>query len=336
MLPREFHFLRAVCEPDEQLDGRFTLGAMFTSDYAPFAERLRTSCRAHSLPLALFEVPRVHRSVSPRGAYDAAYTKANFIHFLLERYARPVLYLDADCVLAAYPTLVYELLATQVNFAAFNWLAEEHTETYIPARVVLNESGAQQLTFGRFYRFSFSIDSMSQTQLICSGAALWFNTAPSARRLLADWQHVLERAPESPDDQCLDFAFNHYPAEAPPLRARWLDKSYARYAWWIYVRPVIDHPQIPMVSNGSVPLDALDGVSRLDDSAIEPQAVAHVFPDDCLIDTETGRLMRPREGQLIPVGTITDPLWVSREAETKPSYRGSIISSRTKNDKQPQ
>jgi hypothetical protein len=316
MPAQEFRFLRAVCEPDARLDARFVIGAMFTPNYSKVAERLWTSCRAHSLPVALFEVPEVHQSISPRGGHDPAYTKANFIRFVLERYARPVFYLDADCVLAQRPTLIDDLLASHIDFAAFNWLAEEHTEAYLPARVLVKEGGASRVTLDRFYQFSFSVDWMSEALLICSGAVLWFNTTPGAELLLAQWQRVVERAPpRSADDQCLDFAFNHYPSEGPALRTRWWDKSYVRYGWWIYVRPVIDHPHLPLGVRAFEPLEWLDGAPRVDDRRLEQRTVSYIFPRDCLIDTETRQLVRPHEGQLLPVGTISHPLWLNPDRD---------------------
>ena len=60
---------RAVSDPRPGIDmPRYLVGAMMTPSHAHFGERLRASCRAHSLPLALFEVPRVHRSISPKGS----------------------------------------------------------------------------------------------------------------------------------------------------------------------------------------------------------------------------------------------------------------------------
>jgi hypothetical protein len=307
----EMPCLRAVSDPRPGIEtARYVVGAMMTPSHVRFGERLLDSCRAHSLPLALFEAPFIHRSVSPRGTEDLRYTKANFVHFLLERFQRPVLYMDADCVVAQQPTRVDDLLAAEVDFAIFNWLAEEHTESYIRADITLQDGPVERTTHDRFYRFSHSIDWMSQTQLLGSGAVQWYNNTDAARRLLAHWQAVVEMSPRSADDKCLDFAFNNYPRQDPPLTAAWLDKSYARYAWWIYQRPVIDHPDFPYSGQGFAPLDELHGKPRIRVHSLQKRNVDYVFPKDCLIDSQTRTLLRLHRGVWHPVGPVGVPLWL--------------------------
>ena len=310
-MSEEVPSFRAVSDPRPEIAAaRYIIGAMMTPSHAHFGERLRASCRDHSIPLALFEVPFIHRSISPRGTEDLRFTKANFLRFLLQRYQRPVLYLDVDCVVAQQPTRVDDLLEEQVDFAIFNWLAEEHTESYVRADITVQNGLVAQPTHDRFYRFSHSIDWMSQTQLLGSGAVQWYNNTDAARTLLAHWQAVIEKSPRSADDKCLDLAFNNYPSHDPPLTAAWLDKSYARYAWWIYQRPVIDHPEFPYSGQGFKPLDHLDGKPRICRNSLQQRTVDYVFPKDCLIDTQARALLRLHEGVWRPAGAIAIPLWL--------------------------
>ena len=309
--PHQLPVCRVVAEPVEFGAARYILGAFMTPDYAHFGERLLSSCRAHSLPLALLEVPSVHRSISPRGSPDLCYTKANVVSFLLNRYRRPILYLDSDCVVVQRPDRVDRLLAEGVDFAVFNWLAEEHTEAYVPFELALRQGQQTRMSGKRFYCFHHSIDYLSHTQLLCSGAVQFYNTTEPARRLLTQWQQAIEQFPLSADDHCLDFAFNNYPQDAPPLKANWWDKSYARCAWWIYVRPVIDHPQIPGKEERFVRIDQLDGKRQYYFEQLQRKTIQPVFPKDCLIDTQTGWLLRHRNGNLDPVRQITVPLWLS-------------------------
>jgi tetratricopeptide (TPR) repeat protein len=303
----EFPFLRAVCDPGADLPaGAYVVGAMMTPDFTRCGERLAASCRAHSLPLALFEVPTVHRSISVKGSGDPRYTKANFVSFLLERYGRPVLYLDVDCVIAQRPERIERLMADRVDFAIFNWLAEEHTEAYVPANLEPR---------GRFYRFSHSIDHRSDTQLLCSGAVQWYHRTPAARALLDAWQAVIERAPGAADDKCLDLAFNNFPQRSPRLNWAWLEKPYARIAWWIYVPPVIDHPEIPHLNDGFVGLDELDGRPRIHYGHVQPQAVSYIFPKELLIDTETRTLLRLEAGNWRPQRVFSTELWLPQRNE---------------------
>ena len=316
VFPLEFPFSRAVSEPSrDALSGRYVVGAMMTPSHAPFGERLAASCRVHGLPLALYEVPVVHRSISVRGADDLRFTKANFIHFLQERYGCAVLYLDVDCVIARRPARVDELLAAQVDFAIFNWLGEEHTEAYIPQDIVQRDGHGQRTIQNRFYRFSHSVDLLSDTQLLCSGAVQWYAHSDAARLLLKTWHEVIQRAPGSADDKCLDLAFNNYPTDVSPLKATWLEKRYARYAWWIYEQPVIDHPDFPSSGKGFAPLDELDGKCRIHEDLVRESAVNYVFPKDCLIDVSTRTLIRSYSGIWRAVGTVSVPLWLSMPSE---------------------
>jgi hypothetical protein len=301
---------RAVSDPQPGIETRYVVGAMMTPSHAHFGERLRASCRVHSLPLALFEVPVVHRSISPKGTEDLRYTKSNFVQFLLERYRRPVLYLDADCVVAQPPTRIDELLARNVDFAIFNWLAEEHTESYVRADIKLQAGPVEPSARDRFYRFSHSIDLMSQTQLLASGAVQWYNNTIAAKALLAHWQAVIAASHRSADDKCLDLAYNNYPVQDPQLTAAWLDKSYARYAWWIYQRPVIDHPEFPFSGQGFEPLEELDGRPRIHKNSLQQRSVDYVFPKDCLIDTQSRTLLRRYNGTWRLVGSFEVPLWL--------------------------
>lgn len=301
----------AVVEPGSALGAaRYVVGAMMTPSHARFGVRLSDSCRAHSLPLALFEVPTVHRSISVKGSDDPRYTKAHFIRFLLNRFERPVLYLDVDCVVAQHPARIDDLFAARADFAVFNWLAEEHTEAYVRTQVAVQDGSASRVTSDRFYRFSHSIDSLCDRQLLCSGAVQWWNPTPAAITLLEQWQRVIERSPGSADDKCLDHAFNNYPSGSMQLRAGWLPKGYARYAWWIYEQPFIDHPEIPAPATGFVPLDELDGRRRIYTQYLKQPEVAHVFPKDCLIDTQTRTLLRRSNEGWRPVAPFSTPLWL--------------------------
>jgi hypothetical protein len=138
----------------------------------------------------------------------------------------------------------------------------------------------------------------------------WWNRTAAANILLERWQDVIERSPGSADDKCLDHAFNNYPAMAQPLRAAWLPKGYARYGWWIYERPIIDHPDIPASAEGFVPLDELDGKRRIYTQWLKQPEIAYVFPKDCLIDTRTRTLLRLSEQGWRPMAKFSTPLWL--------------------------
>jgi hypothetical protein len=288
-------------------DSRFTVVAMFTDAYARLAARLRASLEEQGLRYALFEVPSVHRSISARGNDDQSLTKPALVSFAQRRYHTPILYLDSDVVVRAPLVRIVELCEARRDFAIYNWLADEHTDCFIPFE-------APGLPSRRFYRFSHSIDEYAPEQLICSGAVQYWADSPAAADLLGEWADCIRRFPRAADDQCLDFAFNNSAARRT-LAYAWLDKAYARYAWWPYVRPVIDHPQIAVDSNHE-PIASIDGRRRVYPSGAELRDGPRLIPRDCLVDVVEGGLYRERAREpdgnvfeLVRVGRLETPLF---------------------------
>lgn len=262
----------------------FTVIAMFTNSYASLAERLRASLEAHALRYALYEVPSVHRSISRHGNEDMALTKAAFIQFAFRRFGTPVLYLDCDVVVRQPPLRIRAFSRTGRDFAIYNWLADEYTDCFVPFETPDHPSR-------RFYRYLLSVDLYAPEQLICSGAVQYWAPTPASERLLAAWADGIAEFPLAADDECLDFAFNNS-APATSLAYAWLDKAYARYAWWPHVRPVIDHPQLPALRSHE-PLVPTDGRLRIYEDQAELRTTARAIPRDCFVDTVSGDLFRP-------------------------------------------
>lgn len=217
---------------------QFLVAAMYTPSYAARADRLRQSCERLSLPYALFEVAEIHNSISPNGGNDLSFTKPNFISYLLAKYRKPILYLDADCVVREYPDLIDRHLADGVTFAIYNWVADRNNETFAPLEMMVGS----ELVRGRYYGYMYRIGYYDKDQLICSGATQLHSPSPTTHELLRRWHETIVANPRSADDPCLDYAFNNGGAQLPGIRPVWLPKEYARCSWWIYARPVIDHP----------------------------------------------------------------------------------------------
>ena len=110
---------------------------------------------------------------------------------------------------------------------------------YLPYKTVHNTETV--------FKYSNSIEPICNSQLICSGAVQYCASTESSRNLLEYWQNIIEYNNGAADDYCLDFAFNNFNS-THKLNYYWLPKAYARYAWWIFDEPVIDHPQIPNTS----------------------------------------------------------------------------------------
>ncbi|MEZ0371206.1 MAG: hypothetical protein ACAI44_19080 [Candidatus Sericytochromatia bacterium] len=283
---------------------------MFTPSYEPKVRQLQQSCEKFGLDYELYEVPSVHSSLSRLGSGDLRYTKANFICSLLLRHQLPILYLDSDCQIRAYPSLLSKLVADGCDFAIYNWLADEYTDTFFP--VVLQTPEGENLDAGRLFQFSHSVDYIDPKQLICSGCTHFYNPTPTARALLKSWQTLKQKYPRVAEDECLDFVFNNPTAEIREIKAQWLPKSYARYATWIYAQPVIDHPEIPATSEGFEKLPKTGPLRRFYPERARQARPQLLLPRDCLIEVRTGLLYRiSQAGGLVLVGSTDLDFWVS-------------------------
>jgi len=174
----------------------FMVCAMFTPDYRHFAERLLKSLNRYSISHALYEVPQIYHSISPKGGTDPEFSKPHFIRNLLRQFERPILYSDADLIFRKEPELLTRLCAEGCDFATYNWLADPMNDAWRP------EPG------WRLWKFYFRVDLMSDTQLMASGGVQLWSGTPAAFRLLDGWEQSLQRHPQTEDDHCLDFAYN--------------------------------------------------------------------------------------------------------------------------------
>jgi hypothetical protein len=291
-------------------DGRYIVGAMFTAGYSKKAERLAASCEKFGLPYVLHEVPTVHRSIHSLGSDDLSYTKANFIHHLLVEHGKPVLYLDADCEFVSEPDLVDQLVGSGCDFAIYNWLADEHTDVFVPIELGIGPDGPP--IKNRFYRFSRSLDWYSTTQLVCSGCVQFYGNSEAARLLLAAWQQNIVMFPASADDGCLSFTFNNPGPRSNELKVQWLPKAYARISWWIYVKPVINHRGHPQRDSKFLSIMDMDPSGRRGwyPDRTELRTVACLFPRDCIIDTERRVVGKIVGDQLVTIKTTDQTFWI--------------------------
>jgi hypothetical protein len=266
---------------------RFIVAAMFTQDAEPLARQLEASLQSMGLDHVLYRVPSVHRSISVRGSDDLTFSKPHFIRQVLENENVPVLYLDADTVVRDAPTAIMKLEADGVEFAVYNWLADMTTDCYRPVSITYKGRD----TTDRFYAFSHSIDLYDPTQLICSGAVQFYRKTNAIDRLLSVWFERVRKFPRVADDELLDDAFNHGLSIHERPKASWLGKDYCRYAWWIYVRPVIDHPQFPAATaDHSRSFMATAGANRFNPERVRKLS-RPPFPRNVLLDLEDRRIL---------------------------------------------
>jgi hypothetical protein len=294
-----------VIARESQPESPFLVAAMATPDYAERASRLARSCRDVGVPFIIVEVPSVDRSISEKGSSDPTHTKSNFVHSLLDEHQRPILYVDVDCVFTSYPTLIRRI-AGNADFAIYNWFADEHTDGFDPVDVRM---ASGEINHRRFYQFAQAVDHYAPEQLTCSGCVqFWGNTA-AARQLLARWHETIRRFPGSADDPCLDFAFNNYGREIG-VSPVWLPKAYARYPWWIYVKPVVDHPERTSLGTGFKPIPEVNGQKRYYLERAEVRREVRLFPRDCIIDVEERMVLKPVGDKLVPISPTDQNFWI--------------------------
>jgi len=291
--------------------GSYVVGAMFTAAYQAKAERLAASCARHGLSYVLHEVPTVHRSISGRGTDDPAYTKANFIHSLLTKHRKPVLYLDSDCEFMANPELIETLARSRCDFAIYNWLADECTDCFIPVELGSYSGGLPAKR--RFYRFLGREAYSSNAQLKCNGLVQFYGNSLAARGLLSRWHRTIATFPGCTDDSAMNFTFNNltrYSWLPWLLKVRWLPKSYARVSWWICEEPVINHEDLPTKSTTFVKINDPRGRKMFYASLTEQRQPVALFPEGCIIDTEQHMLCKLQDGKVVPIEPTDKTFWL--------------------------
>jgi hypothetical protein len=278
---------------------------MYTEHYAALANRLAKSLIAQNLPFAIYQVPTVHNSISAKGSTDLTYTKSQFIRSIMEKTKKNVVYIDCDCQIKKFPSLLFEI-QNHTDLAIFNWLSEEENNAYTPINPDHEENN--------IYRNSHSINYTSKSQLICSGAVQLWSNKNSSFKLLELWQDTIEKNPGSADDCCLDYAFNNLNLKLDGnniIKPYWLPKSYARYAWWIFTEPVIDHPQIPNMSTNWVEVKGANGEKRFYENEISisnKNEINGKYPD--LIDRITHNHFSIIQNNILKIEKLSKKIWI--------------------------
>ncbi len=307
--PLPFHSLRTI---SGGVTGSYVIGALFTASYAEKAARLIASCEKLALPYAIYEAPAVHRSIGSRGVDDLCYTKPNFIHHLLTRHRKPILYVDADCEIISEPKLIDHLVGAACDFAIYNKYADqEYTPTF--ARVEVRMHPDQPPIKNRFLRFFGETRWYTTNQLKSFGCVQLYRNSIAARALLSKWHQTIADFPGSGDDRCLDFAFNNLSRRSWQtwrMKVHWLPASYARLSYWIFTKPIINHPDFPGTYAKFLPIQDTKGRKECYLSSMIPRAPVGLLQEDCIIDTEQHKLYRLVDDRLVPFEPISQTVWI--------------------------
>lgn len=158
--------------------------SFFTNNgsYPALAERLHNSCDAVGLR---------HKIVSVKDRptwHNAVNLKPGFILHMLMEAREPVLWLDCDCEVRKFPSLLAD---TDADLAVYEW---RHGERDWDGSEICNSGGA----------------------------SYWAYTAP-AMELLVRWGHASQQYPDMVDDQTLDAVWK---ASRPTVKPLWLPKTY--------------------------------------------------------------------------------------------------------------
>ena len=241
----------------------FIIG-FFTKNYEQKAKILSISLTKHNLPYALFLVTDVHHSTSVKGIDDLRYSKPNFIYHFQKQINTNIVYLDCDIVICEQPSLFNNLANDNIDFSVFNWFNITNNTAFVP----ISESETN-LNSKRYYVSSHSINLESKTELLCSGAVQYWGNTNISHALLKSWLLAIEKYSQVADDQCLDYAYNYgIGLLKSNIKTYWLNKSYCRIAWWIFDKPVINHPDFPAASLGFKTIENDYRSSRFDSSNI--------------------------------------------------------------------
>ena len=201
--------------------------SMLTKNYYKFFNRFKFSCIDHDLPIAIYELPDIHYSISMSGSDDMRFSKHRFILSCLERYKCPIVFLDIDLVVCQFPDLFGKITT---DFAIYNWLADIENTAY----------AFDQST--NLYYPSHEIRFFSTDQMIGTGPVHYWKPVDSVTELLTRLGRYLSVTPYASDDHMIDVFFNFRDFD---ITYTWLPKEYCRFPWWPQVKPVILHPDFP-------------------------------------------------------------------------------------------
>ena len=159
--------------------------------------------------------------------------------------------------------------------------------------------------------YTHGINLFDETQLRCSGAVqLWADTQ-LAKNLLKKWNQTIEENPNTADDISLDFSYNNN-AERNSMRPFWLPKSYARYAFWIFDRPTINHPEMPDGGSQFQSIKLKEGEFLVDEAALQKKPEVFYIPPGKFLDALKSEIVEFQSGNFFRVKRNNLPTYIMR------------------------
>ncbi len=295
-----FSHIKPFSEIVHTNNSRFIVCGMFTKNYSEKANKFLDSINKFKLSNVIYEVPDIHSSISYLGKIDSQFNKPTFIGYLLNRYKKNILYVDVDCLFEDYPDLIHFLSNHNFDFGIFNWLSKERNDAYSPVDLPGYEHR-------RFYRLSHGIDMWDESQLICSGAVQFWADTKSARNLLNDWNNVIRENPNTADDISLNFAYNN---KKFSINSYWLPKKYARYAFWIFDKPIINHPDMPHSGVQFQKIALKSGEFLVNQGTLQKRQKTFFIQPNAFLDLHTNDVVLLQNGIFLKIGVNTLPFYI--------------------------
>ena len=291
-------------------DKNFIVVSFFTKSYKDKADKLINSLNKFNINYKIFEIPTIHYSKSNKGSDDINYCMPKLIMKALSRFRLPILFIDCDMEIVQKPELFYRLDEKKIDFAIYNWLEDNDNDGYLPLKLNINtsEGKIEKNYFINKVNVKLLNHSEKEKQLFSSGAVAYFSNSDLSNKLLKDWYKNIEKYPQLPDDQILDYTFNFTFDKKNKLKIEWLSKNYCRVYWWIFTKPIINHPD--NVSHREKDnFYKITGKKRFKIENTIKRETSKI-PSDLIIDINEKKLLKIKNGKIFIIKNFKEKTYV--------------------------
>lgn len=291
-------------------DKNFIVISFFTKSYKDKADKLINSLNKFNINYKVFEIPTIHYSKSNKGSDDINYCMPKLIMKALSSFRLPILFIDCDMEIVQKPELFYRLDEKKIDFAIYNWLEDNDNDGYLPLKLNINtsEGKIEKTYFINKVNVKLLNHSEKEKQLFSSGAVAYFSNSDLSNKLLKDWYKNIEKYPQLPDDQILDYTFNFTFDKKNKLKIEWLSKNYCRVYWWIFTKPIINHPD--NVSHREKDnFYKITGKKRFKIENTIKRETSKI-PSDLIIDIDEKKLLKIKNGKIFIIKNFKEKTYV--------------------------
>ncbi len=296
--------LKEIYKENINNKNNFIIISFFTESYIDKANRLIKSLNDFDLSYKIYKVPNIHFSKSIKGINDISFSQPSLILNCIDNLNSSVLYVDVDMVFKEKPKKIFHFEKNKIDFAIYNWFEDKDNDAFQPVKATINGK------IYTFYKRTHSIDYFndSVTQLYSSGGVSFHSKSKLSKKILNEWKRSISLYPKSPDDQTLDYTYNNTKENFKNIKTYWLDKSYCRCKFWIFTKPIIDHPD--NISNREkFTLKKIYELDRFDEKkmGIRRKKKDLAFS---IIDVKTKKLYDLKNNKLVFLRSFKDEIYI--------------------------